>query len=688
VKDLPSRWALFTLLAPVFLILALVLLGDWRPAAAAKVPSGDGTVHLAFIGNVVQVDASNVPIANPPPLPYQHLYLNVIGIRLNTSTDPNVAEGDKNWFEIPAPVLKGVGKGTGTAQLTVDITQISQLANFFNNANIKAKQYNQIELLLNSGNPGSIVPLCGALASPGEGCSSYPIIFPSGGASIRTTFLFNLHTNTVLPLVIDITVDVPAQPLVTGNQVTVQVPTITAVPNSDDTQPLNPYLALVTGTIKNGNGSSTLVNAEPAGTSDLVSPINPFNTVSGNRFSLYLPALPTGTAYDFYVSANDRAFGLANNVIVVPATNTPLSITLPTRARATVKGSLVDACHGGIPPALQNATLTMLQPVTQPTSGATPDCTLAPCVAVATAGTDPGGNFPTPVPGDGNGTESFTAIPQGLDYVLIVNAPGFDRTVIPVIHKSTTLTCVGTQDTKNNAICNLALSHGYLDGSLDLSAPTVVPLNAQVVVEDTGTSNLENANTVTIPAGQTQATFSGTAAMFVPDQGDPRDLSGFDLYALIDDDINGVGQSNTGHSIPVEAAVPVPSACATVIANTLADITCVGHGSIEGSIADATAATTAVLEKPDPNLPSDLVQLISGLAGPYGLDGSSGYALCAPADDYFLQRFDHGIGGAPTPVALAAPAQPTASSTPCPSICQAGQGASCLVCTNTAGPSL
>jgi hypothetical protein len=96
-----------------------------------------------------------------------------------------------------------------------------------------------------------------------------------------------------------------------------------------------------------------------------------------------------------------------------------------------------------------------------------------------------------------------------------------------------------------------------------------------------------------------------------------------------------------------------------------------------------------VLEKPDPNNSSDFVQLISGDAGPYGADNSSGYALCAPADDYLLQRFDDGVAGASAPVALAAPTlSPAAGATPCPGICNAGQGSACLVCTNTAGPSL
>ena len=156
------------------------MLSNLRYAVAAKVPSGDGTIHLGFIGTIVQVDAGGTPIANPPQLPYQHLYLNVLGIRLNTNA--NAAAGDKNWVTIPAPILKGIGNKGGTSQVTIDLTQNNQLATFFANFDIKANTKNQsysvVELLLNSANPGSIVPLCSALPSPGEGCTGYPIALP------------------------------------------------------------------------------------------------------------------------------------------------------------------------------------------------------------------------------------------------------------------------------------------------------------------------------------------------------------------------------------------------------------------------------------------------------------------------------------------------------------------------------
>lgn len=706
------------------------MITNMRVAVAAKVPNGDGTIQLAFIGSIVQVDSAGTPIADPSPLPYQHIYLNVLGVRLN----PNVgaAEGDRNWVTISPPVQNGIGNKAGTSQTTIDLTQIGQLAAFFSNAFVKANKKNQVyseaELLLNSANPGSIVPLCSALPSPGEGCTAYPIAFPpsSSPLSIRALLSLSLAKQAIMPLVVDITLDVPNPAEVTGNQVTVEAPTIEVVPNNSVPPPstatpkvtptpvaVNPYMALVTGKVTGNNGTSTVINVEPTGTSDLISPIKPFDVFSDGSYSLYVPVLPGGsTAYDFYASAPDRSFAVYSDITVRPLIPTTLNFTQTTHSSESVKGGLVDACNGGVPPGLQNATLKILEPFIpsvsptptpgkgSPTPIPTPNpCLAIPppsnCVVVASAITNSGGNFPTPVPGKSSNIAAFSAIPTGFDYALIVDAPGFDHTVIPLVKpkNSSILTCVGTHDTKDKSICDLALSHGYLNGTLNLGAVTPTGTTAQVVAEDRGTNELENTIIVGVPAGQSAASFPG-AGIYIPDQTDPRYaadlLTGIDLYALIDDDIAGITQTNTGHSIPVEADLPVPQACSTaVVEASLNDTTCVGHGSIEGSFDAANGGTTAVLEKPDPNLPSDLVQLISGGVGPYGDNGGSGYALCAPADDYFLQRFDNGVPSPPTPVALATPAVvPASGSTPCPGICDAGQGDACLVCTNTEGPNL
>ena len=83
---------------------------------------------------------------------------------------------------------------------------------------------------------------------------------------------------------------------------------------------------------------------------------------------------------------------------------------------------------------------------------------------------------------------------------------------------------------------------------------------------------------------------------------------------------------------------------------------------------------TVALEEPDPNNSADLVQLVTGAAGPYGANGGSGYALCAPAGDYTLQRFDDGVPAASTPVALAAPDHNGRARRPAPASAMAARG--------------
>jgi hypothetical protein len=110
VKDLSPRWIALTLLTPVILILSLILLANLNRARAAKVRTATGTVVVGFTGSVVQVDANDKPIANPPPLPFQHVFINVISVRLNPSTSPIVSDNESGWQTIPVPA--GVGKST------------------------------------------------------------------------------------------------------------------------------------------------------------------------------------------------------------------------------------------------------------------------------------------------------------------------------------------------------------------------------------------------------------------------------------------------------------------------------------------------------------------------------------------------------------------------------------------------
>ena len=234
-----------------------------------------------------------------------------------------------------------------------------------------------------------------------------------------------------MPLVINITLDVPTPLTVTGGAVAVDQPTIAVIPNSLATYvppspspkatptlvPINPYLGMVAGQVKSTNGTRGVINAEPTGT---VRSDQPDQSVQHRQStaptSSTFPRCPAAPPTISMLHANDRDFGLVSNLLVVPnAVPSPTNFTLNRRiAGRQVKGSLIDACTGDIPPALQNATLKILEAVVSPTATPgkhsptptptnTPDCGAIPatdCVVVASGVTDPGGSFPTPVPGD------------------------------------------------------------------------------------------------------------------------------------------------------------------------------------------------------------------------------------------------------------------------------------------------
>jgi len=708
------------------MIVALILFGDLNRARAAKVKAAQATVVVGFTGSVVQVDANNQPIPNPPPLPYQHVYLNVVSVRLNTSTKSIVSDSESGWQTIPVPA--GVGNSTGTgevetglnfggnfasggnsvtvaegrSEIQIDVAQLPQLPLFFNAAQIKADaNYHQIELVLDdsniqvttngqqqtAGNAGNVVPLCTTTQPAGEGCVIYPTTIFNPGGTISTISPISLSKQGLYPLVINIQVNIQAAPIVSGAPVLIQ-PEISVVQNSEPSQsglPLNQDLATISGTITNfASNNGTVVTAENAGTNIVVQQYYVQSNASlPGAYTLLLPAAADGTSYDIYVSAPKHAFAVKSGLTVFPGKFTELDFDTPAQNAVPLSGQLKDNCAPALP--IQAATLQLLMP--DPNISPVPDCTASPaigCVSVATASTDETGQFP--LPGNDQFRPAFNNIPVGSAptnqlYTMLITASGYNRTVELVDSSSNSLSCPGGL---GNSSCSFNLDHGYLAGSLNLASPSSGTLSAMVMAEDTGTSNIENFAQALVSPSQSSANFS----MPVPDN-----VGNFDLFATVQDDFEGqpqlqtnhTAQPNTGHSIPVEADVAAPASCATVTPDQpLGDVTCVGHGSVEGGLNNPTNATTVVLEK-------DGVQVITGVVGPFGSDNSGGYAICAPPDDYTLQRFDDGVAGESAAVALNGPtivpiASPSA--TPCPGICDAGQGNACLVCNETAGPSL
>jgi hypothetical protein len=738
VKDLSPRWAAITLLTPVILILTLILLADLNRARAAKVKTGFGTVVVGFTGSVVQVDSQDNPIPNPPPLPFQHVFINVISVRLNPSTSDTVSDGVGGWQTIPVPA--GVGNSTtsglvqtglnfggnvsntqvitlgeGRSEIQIDAAQLPQTPIIFNAFPVRANNYNQVELVLDSStfpvsvsnqngnqqtvsNAGNVVPLCSVagLQSSGDGCNVYPIAIYNPGSTIGIAHTpVEVGRQGLVPLMINIQVDVESPAGANGGPILIQ-PKISVVQNSGTSQsgqPLNQFLGLIQGTVNNfATDNKTIVTAELPGTDNVVEQYNVQSTGNtAGKYTLYLPAPADGASYDLYASGPGRAYDLKSAVTVPPGSqNIGVDFNTPTENAVTLNGTIKDAC---VPQsAVEAATMQLLEP--DPAISPVPDCTANPptgCVVVATSASDEGGNYP--LPGSGRVPAPFQNVPlnQNQNYTMVINSAGFDPLVTAVQTSGNNLTCPGG----SGGTCNFLLNHGYLTGSLSLLSASSSPLSAMVMAEDSGTNNIQNFAQVIVPPSQGTADFS----MLVPDG-----VGNFDLFATVQDDLEGqpqlqsmhTPQENTGHSIAAVADVPAPAACATTTAPILGPVSCLGHGSLEGGLNDPTDLTSVVLEKPASNN-SDLVQTVTGVVGQFGSASSGGYAMCAPPEsDYTIQRFDNSVAGEATAVGpmntpVVVPTAPPSASftpTPCAGICDNGQGTSCLICTETGGPNL
>jgi hypothetical protein len=100
---------------------------------------------------------------------------------------------------------------------------------------------------------------------------------------------------------------------------------------------------------------------------------------------------------------------------------------------------------------------------------------------------------------------------------------------------------------------------------------------------------------------------------------------------------------------------------------------CVGHSSVSGQVGNPDFGDTVVLSKNDVDIES--VPVI-----PPGQTAAGAYTICAPADP-LPYTLTHEPAGGSTSVTLPTPVVgPSPGATPCPSICDAGQGTSCLTC--------
>lgn len=711
------------LLAPVLLIMGLALLGGPDLASAKAPPKGKATVAVAFISSF-----DNSPTAAN----FQRIGLNVISVRLNPSSDPNVSEFDGKWVTVNVP--PGVGRNTGVSEVStgnnfggslsnsnssvllgqgkseiqIDLTAIQNIAEIFNAQSVNAKTYKQVELLLDSGIPGNVVPLC-AGATSGEGCISYqakfPVITPTPTTpmSIRTSFPgsgldLSKNQNIVTPVVIQIDPGLGAGPTAFNQTVTIN-PTITIPMNPS---PL-PGLATLQGTINTTNKSgfsghrTQAITAELAGTNNIVEKIllpKPCNGKTTCNFTMYLPALDGtvgGTNYDLFASAIGSTYAVRSNVNVAAGqttniTGTPFNVA--SKPTISLSGKVTDACTAV---GVQAATLNLLVP--DPTISPTPDCTLNPptgCVIAASGSSDEVGNFP--LPGNNNNKAPFSVVPgPETSYQMVTTAAGFDRTLVKITAKNSLFKCDPTVKT---GACDFTMSHGQLTGNVALGGGAVGPLTIAVVAEDSGTNNIENLALVNIPTGASTAPFT----MNVPDSANVGlnnvPVANLDLFAAAQDLFNGRPQTDTGHTIAVDSTVPAPPppagsplVCPTpVVAPDLGGMTCVGHGSVTGTVTGPESGDTMVLSLGGVDL-----QTVPIIPPQHLLAGN--YAICAPADTaaYNLEHLNSaGTVVASTSVTMVPPVlvptpapSPGVTPVPCPAICPnavPNQNTGCLIC--------
>jgi hypothetical protein len=700
------------------LILGLTFSGNSHRAEAAQTPANKGVVAIAFISSF----ANSTNAAS-----FQRIMLNVVSVRLNPSTDPNVSDFAGNWVTIGVPA--GVGKsfgvgevstgsnfggnfsssnnnvsiGEGRSEIQIDLRAIQNIAQIFNAQAITAKTFHVFELVLDTATPGNVVPMCPGGSPAGEGCINYKAQFPQitptppVPLSIRTFSASGLDLSNsqhvVTPLVIQVDPGLGAPPTASSDNVQIN-PSITLVTNTPGTVPPAPFinqdLGSIQGTITT-NVTGGFVAARPqsitarvAGTNNIIETLTLPNSCNGKKtceFILYLPAAaaipsgpgaPGGTNYDLVASAKGVSYAVRSNVNVIAGQDTDLRATpfaVVSKGTVNFTGKVFDLCTSlGV----QAATLNLLVPDPLVTTS----CALvaakpfppAGCVVAASAATDEVGNFP--LPGNGNVPAAFSVVPlpaTGKSYTLSITAAGFDRTPVAVTANGSVLKC---NPTKKTGACNINLSHGLMTGNVSLGSGTG-PLNVLIAAEDAGTNNVENLTLVNLPGSVSSVPFT----MNVPDNLNPdadgNPVTKLDLFASTQDLFNGSPQQATGHSFAVTADVTAPDppsgsplACAApVVAPDLSGMTCVGHGSVGGNVDNPVSTDTVVLSK-------DGVQIQSVPVVPPGASGAGAYAICAPADSYTLTHYAQAMPfptayGTPVPVTLSAAAMvPTPAPSP------------------------
>lgn len=729
MKNLSSKWTALALIVPLLAVLGLVLAdgcggggSSSGTAAAARVPVSNGYVAVGF--NTSNLSASG----------YKNVFLNVVEIRMNPSTSPDVSEFSPHWVTITAPQATGIRAptgfistgsgfgglfygatsnaliGQGRPEMQIDMNALQNTSELFNVAQAPPRSYYQFEVFLDPLQAGNVIPTCsGAL---GEGCVNYPAVMNS---SLQTRYLkfslpasgsgFQVAKQQLSPLIFALNVAVGPPPLGSTGPVTI-TPAIDNLiqTGSNGVFPAGALAGTITGTVEYPKGKTTFdashrpvtITAELSGTNQVIESVPlpaSCNKKSTCGFSLFLPATSVGTAYDIYASGKSNSFAVAGNLVLVASQ----SVVAPTlqieqRTSSSFSGRIVDQCGAGV--GIAAATLQLLVP-DPAVSGA--DCGTSPtgCVSVATGSSDEAGYFP--MPGNGFNRSPFAHLPvepNESNYGLSVNAAGFDSFLAEIVPAQTNYKCPSPATRVSN-VCTISLSHGTLTGHVAVAipanaSPTLPQVNVLVVAEDHGSNNIENVQMVTIPPGSTASTqipFSINVPL-------SSSVGSFDVFATAQDVFNGMPQITTGHTYGVAANIQnVTDSCTsspTAISPPQDPLTieCAGHGSLFGpqSVANVGTDTSLVLSKQDPTNGEYVDVQTIGVAPPPS-STSATYAICAPPDAYELTAFDSGVAGSPVAAVVSTPVPaPSPTPSPCPQVCDSGQGSQCLICNQTIGP--
>jgi hypothetical protein len=734
VKDFFVDWTARRLTLP-FIIMVFLLVAGAVPAGAAN----NARVQIGFVGT--RPVSANSQIQ----LQFQNVLLNVVSIRINPKA--NAAPNGGGWQKIPAPT--GIGGSSSNAELQIDLNSSQNIPQLFNTSTVRTDNYKIVQLVLDSTNPGTLIPNCPA-SPTGDGCINYPIQVNNPNGITFTnpdnSPVISTSTKKLTTLIMQVSVMVTKIPSAPGGAYTV---TLSLMPITTTS-----VTGAITGqvTVNTGSGSppggkvrKLQVAAEAIGTNTVIATgLVKTGSVSGvtcppspgGCFTLALPAAgppmtvgtPFGTLYDLAISGGAADYAAIRLPPLFPGgtINPAPSFTITgNRALGNVTGTVRDACTPN--KNIVGATLQLLippDPIAKMNPPPPPNfCITSPnqCISVATANTDNTGFFPLP----GTVTtpaafENVPILPKGANpYVMEVTAPGYDPLFLQVqpgngTNKKGGGTC-STDGGVTFTNCKLAMMTGFITGSIPIVPPNPGQSTlVQVFAEDHGTNNIESALPMPIIVGSNPNIPAVNFTLRVPPS---VPIGAFDLFASTIDLYQGVVDPYQGHNIVAISHVPAPAACATITAPTPTDptqvITCVGHGSVTGSVANPNLGESVVLEKLDPDGPpmDNEVQITNSIVEnqPPNPNASSNYAFCAPADTYELQKFQLPTpessvtpSAAPTPTAVDTPASvtiplppnaggPSPTPTPalkCPTNCSHPDGTCPGICNNAQGPQL